>query len=240
MRAQPQMSSRKRGQDLLAVRRVDDLGVELDPVQPTLDVLQRGHRRLGRARERREAGRRLEHGVAVRHPAALLGGRAAQQPARLRHRQPRAAELPHLGALDPAAEREHQRLHAVADAEHGDPELEQLRVQPRGAGRVHRRGAARQDQALGPAAAHLVDADVVRQQLGEHAALAHPPRDQLRVLPAVVEDDDLVGRDRPLERELLDALLGRQGRARAGRDDLSALTRLLPDERRDLPAGGRV
>ena len=128
-----------------------------------------------------------------------------EQPARLGHRQPRAAELPHLGALDPAAEREHQRLHAVADAEHGDPELEQLRVQPRGAGRVHRGGAAGEDQALGPAAAHLLDADVVRQQLGEHAALAHAPRDQLRVLPAVVEDDDLVGRDRALERELLDA-----------------------------------
>ena len=34
--------------------------------------------------------------------------------------------------------------------------------------------------------------DVVRQQLGEDAALADPPRDQLRVLAAEVEDQDLL------------------------------------------------
>ena len=56
--------------------------------------------------------------------------------------------------------------------------------------------------------AHLVDADVVRQQLGEDAELAHPARDQLGVLAAVVEDDDLVRGDLALERELLERLLG--------------------------------
>ena len=48
---------------------------------------------------------------------------------------------------------------------------------------------------------------MVRQQLAEHAALADAARDQLRVLPAVVEDDDLVMRDAALERELLDPLV---------------------------------
>ena len=90
------------------------------------------------------------------------------------------------------------------------PSVEQLRVQLRRPGRVHRRRAAAQDQALRRAPAHLVDADVVRQQLGEHAELAHAARDQLRVLAAVVEDDDLVGGDFALERELLDRLLSRQ------------------------------
>ena len=61
--------------------------------------------------------------------------------------------------------------------------------------------------------------DVVRQQLAEHAALAHAAGDQLRVLAAVVEDHDLVGRDRPLERELLDRLLGGERGAVALRDD---------------------
>ena len=61
----------------------------------------------------------------------------------LGHRQLRAPELPHLGALDAAAEREHERLHAVTDAEHGDAELQQLRVQLRRARRVHRRRARR-------------------------------------------------------------------------------------------------
>src|SRR3954463_14323040 len=39
---------------------------------------------------------------------------------------------------------------------------------------------------------HLVGADGVGQQLAEDAALAHAPGDELRVLAAVIEDDDLV------------------------------------------------
>ena len=49
---------------------------------------------------------------------------------------------------------------------------------------------------------------MVRQQLGEDPELAHPPGDQLRVLPAVVEDDDLIRGELALERELLDRLVG--------------------------------
>jgi hypothetical protein len=126
----------------------------------------------------------------------------------IQHGVVRAAELPHLGTLDAPAEREHERLHAVADAQHRDPELQQRRIQARSARRVHRRRAAGEDQPLRIAAGDLLDADVVRQELGEHAALAHAPRDQLGVLAAVVQDDDLVGRDGPLEGQLLDALLG--------------------------------
>ena len=90
------------------------------------------------------------------------------------------------------------------------PSVQQLRIELRRARRVDRRRPAAQDQALRRAPAHLLDADVVRQQLGEHAELAHAARDQLRVLAAVVQDDDLVGGDLALERELLDRLLSRQ------------------------------
>ncbi len=110
---------------------------------------------------------------------ACVVGRARQQPPGLGHRELRAPELPHLGALDAAAEREHERLHAVTDAEHRDPELQQLRIELRRARRVHRRRPAGQDQALGRALAHLVDTHVVRQQLGEDPELAHAARDQL-------------------------------------------------------------
>ena len=64
-----------------------------------------------------------------------------------------AAELARLGALDAPAERERHRLHAVADAEHRDPELEQLGAQRRGALRVDRGRAAREDQRPGRALA---------------------------------------------------------------------------------------
>ena len=195
--------------------------MELDPVQAALEILDRGDRRLGRARQRREAGRRLEHRVAVRHPALLLGRGAGQQAPGLGDGQRRAPELADLGALDAAAEREHERLHAVADAEHGDAELEQLGIEPRGAGGVDRGRAAGQDQPLGRAAPHLLGADVVRQQLGEHAALADAAGDQLRVLAPEVEHQHLVVRYRALERQLLDGLVGGDRRPVALRLEIS-------------------
>ena len=225
----------ERRQHVLAVGRVDDLGVELDPVQAALDVLQRGHRRLRRARQRREARRRLVDRVAVRHPARLLRRRAGQQPPWLGDRQLRAPELPHLGALDLAAELQDQRLHAVTDAQHGDPELEQLRIQPRRALGVHRGRPAGEDQPLRPAPPHLLDADVVRQQLREHAALAHAARDQLRVLPAVVEHDDLVGR-RPRARAQAPPGAGRPRRpTHAPRSGAQSATSATPPPRAPMP-----
>ena len=178
-------------QHLLAVRRVDHLGMELDPVDRAFGRLERRHRRRGRRRERGESGRRREHRVAVGHPAALLRRRAGQQPAGLRDRELRAPELPDLGALDAAAQLAREQLHAVADAEHRNAELEQLALQRWRALLVHRRRPAREDHALRAPAPHLLEADVMRQQLGEHAALAHAAGDQLRVLPAVVENHDL-------------------------------------------------
>ena len=93
------------------------------------------------------------------------------------------------------------------------PELEQRRVEPRRALGVDGGRPARQDQPLRAALADLLGADVVRQQLGEDPELAHPPRDQLAVLPAVVQDHDLVRGDLALERELLDRLVGDRGAA---------------------------
>ena len=202
----------ERRQHVLAVGRVDDLGVELDAVEAALDVLQRGDRRLRGAGELAEA--RAAPSRRCRGATSSSSARPACRPAAgpgSRHGQLRAPELPHLGALDLAAEGEHERLHAVTDAEHRDPELQQLRIEPRRALGVDGGRAAGEDQALRPAPAHLLHAHVVGQQLGEHAALAHAARDQLRVLPAVVEDDDLVGRDLALERELLEGLVRRDG-----------------------------
>ena len=54
------------------------------------------------------------------------GSPASRRPG-VAHVQLGAAELRHLRALDVAAELERHRLHAVADAEHRDAELEQLR-----------------------------------------------------------------------------------------------------------------
>ena len=120
-----------------------------------------------------------------------------------------AAELADLGALDAPAELGRQQLHAVADAQHRDPELEQLRVESRSPVGVDRRRPAGEDQPLRLAPRDLLGAHVVREQLAEHPALAHPARDELGVLPAVVEDDDLVDRARDVDRRALVGELGR-------------------------------
>jgi hypothetical protein len=167
------------GEDLGAVGRVRHLGVELDAVQAAIDVLERGDRRPGGRGESGRARVGLVDGVAVAHPAALLGGQSGQQAPGLGHRELRAAELADLGALDPSTEVEHHGLHPVTDAEHGDAELQQLVVEARRAVGVHRCGPAGEDQPLRPPGLDLLDADVVGEELAEHPALAHPTGDQL-------------------------------------------------------------
>ena len=171
-------------------------------------------------------GRRGEDGVAVRHPAALLGRQPGEQPAVLVDGELGAAELADLGALDAAAElgapaaacrsrcrAPGSRARAAAGSSFG-----------RAVG-VDRRRAAGEDQALGLAPRDLLGADVMGQQLAEDAALAHAARDELGVLPAVVEDDDLVDRARDVDRR---ALVGELGARRRGGDDRRARAHSAP------------
>ena len=67
-------------EDLRAVGGVDDLGVELDPVEAALDRLERCDRRPWAGRQRLEAGRRLEHAVAMAHPCLLLLREPGEEP----------------------------------------------------------------------------------------------------------------------------------------------------------------
>ncbi len=91
------------GEDLRPVRRVDDLRVELDPVEATVGVLAGGDRRPRTRRQRREPLGRLEHRITMAHPAVLLLGQAGEQPPTpIRKRQIGAPELPRLGSLNPA------------------------------------------------------------------------------------------------------------------------------------------
>jgi hypothetical protein len=144
---------------------VDDLGVELDPVELAVGRLERRDGRFGRRRQRREAGRCLVDRVAVRHPARLLVGEIPQQLPLLVDRQLRAAELADVRRLDTAAEVEHHRLHAVTDAEHRDAELEQLVAELRRSVGVHRRRPAREDQSLRRPPLDLIERERVREQL---------------------------------------------------------------------------
>ncbi len=188
-------------EDLRAVRGMDDLGVELDPVEPAIAALKRRDRRAGARGQRGEPLGGLEDGVTVAHPALLLGRQAREKLAAVAgERKMGATELPGVGALDAAAKRLDHGLHPVTDAEHRQTELEELGAQGGSAGRVHGRRAAGEDQRGGIAAANRLDRCVVREELGEDAQLAHPPRDELGVLAAEVEDQHLfAGRARSLD-----------------------------------------
>src|SRR6185437_5377818 len=100
----------------------------------------------------------------------------------------RLAELRRVGAVDAPAEVEGHQLRAVTDAERRDAELEDARVDARRAVGVHRRGPAAEDDRVRLARADRLGGDLMTDELRVHAALAHAPRDQLRVLAAEVED----------------------------------------------------
>ena len=72
----------------------------------------------------------------------------------------------------------------------GIAELEQRRIDARRVVGVDGRRPAAQDERVRIAGAHRLGRDRVADELGVDAALAHAPRDQLRVLPAEVDDEN--------------------------------------------------
>jgi hypothetical protein len=88
------------------------------------------------------------------------------------------------------AERHGHGLLAVAEAEHGNAQAEDLRVDGRGVFRVHAGRTARQDDGRRRHGTHLVGRDVARHDLGIHVQIAHAAGDELPVLGAEIDDDD--------------------------------------------------
>ena len=129
------------------------------------------------------------------HPHGLLRWEVVEQLG-LARLELGLAELGRPGALDDAAEIPRHELHAVADAEGGDPEREDLRVEVGRALRVHRRGTAREDERGRVARRNLGGGEAMPHELGVDTSFAHPARDQLAVLPAEVDDEHgtLLGR----------------------------------------------
>ena len=130
------------------------------------------------------------------HPALLLRGQPGEQPAAVAgERELGAAELARLGALDPAAEL--VRPSPACRNRCRAPGCRARAAPCAAPARPRRRptpGPPESTSARGARSRIRSSGGVVRQQLGEDAALADPPRDQLRVLAAEVEDEDLLVR----------------------------------------------
>ena len=196
---QPQTSVRKLCRIVAAERRVRDFGMELHAEDGSDAVLHRGDGAGVGLGQRHEVVRRrastwspwliqTSSFVAARR---RTGRRAERDRAAARGRYSRAGALSHL-----AAERLAGELHAVADAEHGNAEVEDRRValaarrlRRRSPGR--RRGSARGARARGCCSAR----DVVPDDLAIDVLLAHAAGDELGVLRAEVEHQDPLGGD---------------------------------------------
>ncbi len=181
-------------QDLAPVDAVGHLGVELQAVDRPLAVAEGGVRRVVAAGERLEIGAETRHAVAVAHPHARAAAADREQRIHARDADVRRAELLVRGAIDAAAERQVEHVHAVADAEHGRAALAQ-QLEHLGARRgrvvlVDARRAAREDDARRLEPADDVEPHVEGMDLAVDVELAHAPGDQLRVLRAEVEDED--------------------------------------------------
>ena len=170
-----------------------DLRVELHAVKPARFVADADRRTGGRVRHEPERFRHLGHIVAVAHPRDALLRQAAEETAVGIEPGLRLAVLA-CGVLSggghfPTKILRHE-LAAVADAEDGDAELEDLGIYLRRAFGVHALRAAGEDDADGVKGTDLVDGHGVRLDFAIHIALAHTARNELVILPSKIEDDD--------------------------------------------------
>ncbi len=105
------------------------------------------------------------------------------------HFQLGPAVLAGAGAGHGATERLRHRLEAVADAEHRDTQVEQRGVQLGSTVGVHTGGSTGEHDRLRVLRLDLLDTGGVRDDLGIHPRLPHPPGDELRVLRSEVDHE---------------------------------------------------
>ncbi len=169
-----------------------DLGVELDPVEGALAVAHGGGGAVlggGQDLEVPSADLGL---VAVAHPDGGFAGDAAEEAVVVGDRQVGAAVLAVVGGGDLGAEELGAEVHAVADPEDGDVEVEELGGAGGGSSAVDAGGAAGKDDAFEPVAGQFLGGDGGRIDFAVDAGLAGSPGDELRVLGAEIHDCDMV------------------------------------------------
>ena len=134
--------------------------------------------------------RRLGDLVAVADPDERIVRQAGEEIALVEDGELGPAVLVGLGADYLAAEHLRAELHAVADAEDRDAQVEDLLVASRGVGHVDAGGPAGEDDALERQLRQLGGGGARREDAGVDVVLADPAGDQLDVLAAEVQDGD--------------------------------------------------
>src|SRR5690606_3475997 len=160
-------------------------------------ALGRGDRGEGGVRARAdlsEPGGQARDAIAVAHPHGELFARlVAREHARaLADHDASGAVLPLAARLHLAAELLGHELLAVADAEHGDAELEEAGVALRRRRIVDAVGAAAQHDGAWGERPDLGERKRAGMDLAVDVAFADASRDELGVLRTAVEDQDLL------------------------------------------------
>ena len=182
---------------------VGDFRMEEHGVIAAIGRFHDGHWCVGAGGGHGEARRRRGHEVAVTGPDLEFVGNALEQPRRHGRRPANhgVAELAMRGTAERAAEHVGHQLHAVADAEHRDAEVEHGAVTVRRTLLIDTAGTARQnhaDRRLGP---DRLEGGIERKYFAVHRQLAQTPSDQLGELRAEIQDEDgLMGHEISNER----------------------------------------
>ncbi|MNU46932.1 hypothetical protein D3C71_358050 [compost metagenome] len=182
----------------LALHRVRHFRVELHAVELALFIGHGGDRAARGVAHQLEAWRHFQHLVAMAHPhfqhaVAFVGnevGDTVEQLGVAAGTHFGVAEFAYQAVFHLATQLGRHGLHAVADAQHGHAQLEHGLRRTR---RVAVQGgivAARQDHAGGAIVAHELVADVIREDFGKHAGIAHAAGDQLGDLGTEIENED--------------------------------------------------
>ena len=98
---------------------------------------------------------------------------------------PQAGEAVNFGPQDVAGQ-----MHAIADPQDWQPEVEDRGIAPRSARFVYARRAARKDQGERIELANSLCRDIVTDDPRKRMPLTNPARDQLDVLGTEIEDQD--------------------------------------------------
>src|SRR3954452_15595430 len=180
-----------------AIRRVHHFGVEHQAVISALLILDHRKRRVGADARDDEAGWHPRDAVAIAHPDRMTfahGPGRVEQPACGLDLDIGAAELAVMATFDIAHKLGRHGHLAVANPEHRNAGIEDRLRGARRALFVHGFWTAREDNRL---RLHLRKRRfrlLERDDLGIHALLAYPARNQLRHLATEVDDQNLVMR----------------------------------------------
>src|SRR5439155_9347324 len=118
-------------QDLAALWRVNDFGMEGDAKPPGLVRHRRDRRVLGFRQAAKPRGR-FQDGVAVTHPDRQVRGQIVEEPSAVLDADTGRSVFAFAGRGDLAAQLIGEQLHAIADAQHWDAGIERPRVAARG------------------------------------------------------------------------------------------------------------